>query len=85
MDRLSLAWTTPQVRELVTFFEERGWPVNIYGLPDLETFLEAALLLPASVTADFNFPAWHHFGRGSGQHARHHRYGALTDPLTRTR
>ena len=22
------------------------------------TFLEAALLLPASVTADFNFPEW---------------------------
>jgi len=28
------------------------------------SFLEAALLLPASVTADFNFPEWHYDGRG---------------------
>jgi hypothetical protein len=35
--------------------------------------LEAALLLPASLTADFNFPDWNYFGRGSG-HGGHHRY-----------
>ena len=34
------------------------------GVPDLEAFLEAALLLPASVTADFNFPEWNYDGRG---------------------
>ena len=33
-------------------------------MPDLEAFLEAALLLPASVTADFNFPEWNYDGRG---------------------
>jgi len=38
--------------------EGLGWEVNLYGVPDLESFLEAALLLPAWVTADFNFPEW---------------------------
>ena len=37
---------------------------SLYGVPDLASFLEAALLLPASVTADFNFPEWNYFGRG---------------------
>ena len=40
-----------------TLIEGHGWPVNLYGVPDLEAFLEAALLLPASVTADFNSPS----------------------------
>lgn len=44
--------------------ERDGWEVNLYGVPDLASFLEAALLLPASVTADFNFPEWNYFGRG---------------------
>jgi hypothetical protein len=34
---------------------------------DLEEFLEASLLLPTSVTADFNFPEWGYYGRGSGE------------------
>lgn len=32
-----------------------GFEVNIYDVPDLEPFLKAALLLPTSLTADFNF------------------------------
>jgi hypothetical protein len=28
-------------------------------VPDLEGFLQAALLVPRSLTADFNFPGWH--------------------------
>jgi hypothetical protein len=43
--------------------ERLGWEINLYGVPDLESFLEAALLLPASVTADFNFPEWSYHGR----------------------
>jgi len=64
IDRLSLDWRTPQVREALDALERLGWPVNLYGVPDLESFLEAALLLPASVTADFNFPEWDYFGWG---------------------
>ena len=70
----SLDWRTPGIRELMDRLEERGWGVNVYGVPDLEAFLEASLLLPRSVTADFNFPDWHYFGRGAGQHRAYHRY-----------
>jgi hypothetical protein len=64
ISRLSLDWRTPLIRDALDAVEQLGWEVNIYGVPDLETFLEAALLLPASVTADFNFPEWSYFGRG---------------------
>jgi hypothetical protein len=74
VNRLSLDWRTPAIRELMNRLEERGWKVNVYGVPDLEAFLEASLLLPRSVTADFNFPDWHYFGRGAGQHRGYHRY-----------
>lgn len=62
--RLSLDWRTPGGRDVLDVVEALGWEVNLYGVPDLESFLEAALLLPTSVTADFNFPEWNYFGRG---------------------
>jgi hypothetical protein len=74
VNRWSLDWRTAGIRELMDRLEEGGWPVNVYGIPDLEAFLEASLLLPSSVTADFNFPDWHYFGRGSGEHRAYHRY-----------
>jgi phosphoglycolate phosphatase-like HAD superfamily hydrolase len=64
LTRVSLDWTTPGVREALDAMDRLGWEVNLYGVPDLEAFLEAALLLPASVTADFNFPEWNYHGRG---------------------
>jgi hypothetical protein len=66
IDRLSVRWG-PRAREVLDLLEQMGWRTNLYGVPDLESFLEASLLLPASVTADFNFPEWRYFGRGSGQ------------------
>jgi beta-phosphoglucomutase-like phosphatase (HAD superfamily) len=72
--RASLAWTTPRVREALEAVEAAGWDVNIYGVPDLASFLDAAILAPASVTADFNFPEWSYFGRGSGERGAHHHY-----------
>ena len=75
LNRLSVRWGDG-VRWLIGELEERGWETNIYGVPDLQSFLEAALLLPTSVTADFNFPLWNHFGRGSGQAGTIHRYTA---------
>lgn len=71
---VSLAWTTPSIRTLLDDLDRRGWKVNVFGVSDLEAFLEAALLLPRSVIADFNFPDWHYFGRGSGQNRAYHRY-----------
>ena len=47
---------------------------NLYGVPDLESFLQAALMLPCSLTADFNFPAWHYYGRGAGEERAYHHY-----------
>jgi hypothetical protein len=79
VNRLSLDWRTPEIRELLSRVEEWGWEVNVYGIPDLEAFLEASLLLPKSVTADFNFPGWNYFGRGSGQHRAYHRYELARD------
>ncbi len=55
--RVSLDWRTPGGRDVLDVVEGFGWEVNLYGVPDLGSFLEAALLLPASVTADFNFPS----------------------------
>ncbi len=51
-----------------------GFEVNIYNVPDLESFLQAVLQQPCSVTSDFNFPKWHYYGRGAGQHAERHEY-----------
>ena len=62
--RVSLDWRTPGARDVLDAIEGLGWQVNLYGVPDLEAFLEAALLMPASVTADFNFPDWNYDGRG---------------------
>jgi hypothetical protein len=62
--RVSLDWRTPGVRDVLDVVEGLGWRVNLYGVPDLEAFLEAVLLLPVSVTADFNFPEWSYDGRG---------------------
>lgn len=73
VSRLSLRWS-PLVRRLLDDLEARGWEVNLYGVPDLEAFLEASLLLPTSITADFNFPEWRYFGRGSGERGVVHRY-----------
>lgn len=74
VNRFSIAWGTPHTRRLFDHLERWGHDVNIYAVPDLATFLRAALLLPRSLTADFNFPQWHYFGRGSGAHLDHHTY-----------
>ena len=74
VNRFSIAWGTPHTRRLFDQLERWGHDVNIYAVPDLAAFLQAALLLPRSLTADFNFPQWHYFGRGSGEHLDHHTY-----------
>jgi phosphoglycolate phosphatase-like HAD superfamily hydrolase len=76
--RFSVAWTEAEGRDLFEQLDQWGYEVNLYAVPDLEQFLRAALMLPRSITADFNFPEWHYFGRGSGQQGRYHRY-AITD------
>lgn len=77
VSRFSISWAGPHTRLLFERLERWGHDVNIYAVPDLEAFLQAALLLPRSLTADFNFPQWHYFGRGSGENRDYHRYGLV--------
>jgi hypothetical protein len=74
VNRFSVSWANPHLRLLLDRLDAWGHEVNIYAVPDLEQFLRAVLLLPRSVTADFNFPEWHYFGRGAGQRGLYHRY-----------
>jgi hypothetical protein len=74
VDRFSLAWDTTHSAALLDRLDQWGHDVNLYAVGGLDDFLHAVLLLPRSVTADFNFPEWHYFGRGAGRGGRYHRY-----------
>ena len=74
INRFSVNWRKPYVRRLIDLLDGAGYELNIYNVPDLQGFLRAALLLPRSITSDFNFPQWHYFGRGSGAEGRYHEY-----------
>lgn len=74
ISRFSVAWDRDSARSLARQLEEWGYEVNLYAVPDHESFLQAILLTPRSLTADFNFPEWNYYGRGSGEHRRYHRY-----------
>ena len=45
---------------IVDLTDRWGFDINIYNVPDLESFLKAVLQQPRSVTSDFNFPKWHY-------------------------
>ncbi len=59
VQRFSLAWRGADIVPILEALESWGYEVNIYGIPDLESFLRAALLSPTSLTSDFNFPDWY--------------------------
>jgi hypothetical protein len=56
--RFSLSWSQPAVRRIFERLRAWGYEVNLHNVPDLEGFLQAALLLPRSLTAGFDFPQW---------------------------
>ncbi|HET6836044.1 MAG TPA: hypothetical protein VFH30_19435 [Acidimicrobiales bacterium] len=74
VDRFSLAWDTSPMALLLDHLDRWGHDVNLYAVENLDEFLRAVMLMPRSVTADFNFPEWHYFGRGAGRDGRYHRY-----------
>lgn len=74
MNRFSLDWRSDQRAAFFDRMEGWGFAVNLYGVEDLRSFLQAVLLVPRSVTADFNFPEWHFYGRGSGEHGVYYEY-----------
>lgn len=72
--RFSVSWRTGAKRQVFEHLDRWGYKVNFYDVPDLEAFLQAAPMLPRSLTVDFNFSAWHYFGRGCGEESGYHRY-----------
>lgn len=58
LTRFSVNWKTETRRSVFRALDQWGYAVNVYNVPDLESFLKAALLLPASLTADFHGAAW---------------------------
>jgi hypothetical protein len=58
VNRFSLNWKTESRRRAFETLESWGCEVNIYDVPDLESFLRATLLLPRSITSGFHFPQW---------------------------
>ena len=58
INRVSVKWDNLAKRQTLDSLERWGYEVNIYNVPDLESFLKAALLLPTSLTADFDSPWW---------------------------
>ena len=73
-NRFLLTWKSRYKIQVMEKMERWGYPVNLYQIPNLEEFLKAVLLLPASITSDFNFPEWKYYGRGSGQDLTWHEY-----------
>ena len=70
--RFSFAWTPRDLPEIIGLMDRWAYEINVYNVADLEQFLQAVLLLPSSVTSDFNFPKWHHYGRGPGKGGAFH-------------
>ena len=74
VNRFSVGWPYCSVPGLIDWLKETGYPFNIYGVRTLDQFLQAAALHPNAVTADFNFPQWGYYGRGSGHRGAYHTY-----------
>lgn len=69
VNRFSLDFMIPNKGLLLERMSQWGCEINLYNVFDLESFLQAVLFLPRSITSDFNFPQWGYFGKGSGQNS----------------
>jgi hypothetical protein len=74
INRFSVNWQIEDMRTLFDRMDRWGFEVNIYKVLDLEDFLAAVLMMPRSITSDFNFPKWHYYGRGSGEEGERYEY-----------
>jgi hypothetical protein len=74
ISRFSVASAQDTTLSLVQALQDWGYEINLYAVPDRESFLHAVLLLSRSLTADLNFPDWNYFGPGSGERRRCQRY-----------
>jgi hypothetical protein len=71
INRFSVPWRHPQTRALLARMRAWGYPFNLYGIVDTPSFISALAEQPAAITADFNFPEWGYYGRGSGHEGRY--------------
>jgi len=67
VNRFSISWQTPDLRPFFEQMDAWGFELNIYDVPDLESFLQAVLLMPRSITASFD---WRYVGRTSRENGR---------------
>ena len=74
INRFSVNWHMPERQERIAALQAAGHAINLYSIQNLEEFLQAVALRPASVTADFNFPQWGYYGRGSGHRGLYYEY-----------
>jgi len=84
INRFSVNWGLPNLTQLLDQMDAWEFEVNIYNVPNLESFLRAVLLGPRSITSDFNFPQWHYYGRGSGEDAHRYEYELRSQPPKRS-
>jgi hypothetical protein len=56
IDRFGVDWRAPHARRLAAELTRLGFEIELAAVPDLENFLGAALLLPRSISADFDPP-----------------------------
>lgn len=74
VNRYSIKWGYPQLKLIIDRLSSWGFEIDVYGVPDLDVFLKTVLLAPRAITADFNFPQWHYFGRGAGKNGEYFNY-----------
>ncbi len=74
ISRFSLAWAQDTTLSLVQALQGWGCDINLYAVPDHESFLHAVLLLPRVSHRRLQLPEWNYYGRGSGERRRYHRY-----------
>jgi len=58
INRFSVGWRFSSNRQFIQALKRKGYEVNIYNVPDFESFLQAILLDPTSITSDFNYQNW---------------------------
>ena len=58
INRFSISWESSDKRKVMDFMEESGFQINICDIADLESFIKAILLMPRSVTSDFDLQGW---------------------------
>lgn len=58
VNRFAMSWRTTNIKPVSAVIEAWGFDLTIYDIRNLETFLQAALLMPRAIVSNFNFPSW---------------------------